>query len=87
MDEGGEDLILTTKELRKILQTQCQTGDQTVWLTTSQAGFPTTILRCFPTILPVFPVPFLSRFRSVRSRFLPCGMFHLLVSLFIVFGV
>ena len=41
-DEGGEDFILTTKELRELLRTQCQTGDQTVWITTAQAGFPTT---------------------------------------------
>jgi len=43
MDDGGEDFILTSKELRKILQTQCHMGDQTVWLTTAQAGFPTTV--------------------------------------------
>ena len=39
---GGEDLILTAQELRLILQFQSQLEDQTVWLTTAQAGFPTT---------------------------------------------
>jgi len=42
-DEGGEDFILTTKELRNLLRTQCQTGDQAVCLTTARAGFPTTV--------------------------------------------
>jgi hypothetical protein len=40
--EGGENFIITTKELRISLQSQCKVEDQTVWMTTSQAGFPTT---------------------------------------------
>ena len=40
--EGGENFILTVEELRLSLQAQCQVEDQTVWLTTDQAGFPTT---------------------------------------------
>ena len=39
--EGGENFILTAEELRLSLQEQCQAEDQTVWLTTAQAGFPT----------------------------------------------
>jgi hypothetical protein len=39
--EGGENFIITTKELRMLLQDQCQAEDQGVWLTTAQAGFPT----------------------------------------------
>ncbi len=40
--EGGENFIITTEELRQILKVQCEAGDQTVWMTTAQAGFPTT---------------------------------------------
>ena len=42
-ETGGEDLILTAKELRQILQTQRLMEAQTIWLTTAQAGFPTTV--------------------------------------------
>jgi hypothetical protein len=41
--EGGENFIITTEELRLILQGQCEEKDQTVWMTTAQAGFPTTV--------------------------------------------
>ncbi len=40
--EGGENLIITAEELRLILKAQCEEEDQTVWMTTAQAGFPTT---------------------------------------------
>jgi len=40
--EGGENFIITAKEIRMSLQAQCYTEDQTVWMTTAQAGFPTT---------------------------------------------
>ena len=40
--EGGENFIITAKELRLSLQAQCEEEDQTVWMTTTQAGFPTT---------------------------------------------
>ena len=39
---GGEPTIITLKELRSLLLTQQSLGDQTVWLTTAQAGFPVT---------------------------------------------
>ena len=37
---GGEPTIITLKELRTLLCTQQTREDQTVWLTTAQAGFP-----------------------------------------------
>ncbi len=40
--EGGENFIITSKELRMSLQAQCEEEDQVVWMTTVQAGFPTT---------------------------------------------
>jgi hypothetical protein len=40
--EGGENFIITTEELRRILQAQCEEKDQSVWMTTAQAGFPRT---------------------------------------------
>ena len=40
--EGGENFIITTEELRRILKAQCKEENQTVWMTTAQAGFPTT---------------------------------------------
>jgi hypothetical protein len=40
--EGGENFIITAEELRLILKAQCEEEDQTVWMTTAQAGFPTT---------------------------------------------
>ena len=40
--EGGENFIITAEELRLILKTQCEEESQTVWMTTAQAGFPTT---------------------------------------------
>ena len=40
--EGGENFIITAEELRRILKFQCEEEDQTVWMTTAQAGFPTT---------------------------------------------
>ncbi len=40
--EGGEIFIITAKELRLSLQAQRTVEDQTVWMTTAQAGFPTT---------------------------------------------
>jgi hypothetical protein len=40
--EGGENFIITAEELRLILKAQCTEKDQTVWMTTAQAGFPTT---------------------------------------------
>ena len=40
--EGGENFIITAEELRQILKAQCEEEDQTVWMTTAQAGFPTT---------------------------------------------
>jgi hypothetical protein len=40
--EGGENFIITPKELRLSLQVQRKAKDQSVWMTTAQAGFPTT---------------------------------------------
>ncbi len=40
--EGGENFIITSKELRMSLQVQCEVEDQTVWMTMEQTGFPTT---------------------------------------------
>jgi hypothetical protein len=40
--EGGENFIITVKELRLSIQSQCKEEDQTVWMTTEQAGFPMT---------------------------------------------
>jgi hypothetical protein len=40
--EGGENFMIISKELRMSLQAQCEVEDQTVWMTTAQAGFPTT---------------------------------------------
>ena len=37
---GGEPTIITLQELRTLLCTQQTREDQTVWLTTAQAGFP-----------------------------------------------
>ncbi len=39
---GGEPTIINLKELRTLLHTQQSLEDQTVWLTTAQAGFPVT---------------------------------------------
>ena len=39
---GGENLILTKEEIRKLLEIQSKLEDQQVWITTAQAGFPTT---------------------------------------------
>jgi hypothetical protein len=39
---GGENFIITAKELRMSLQAQYEEEDQSVWMTTTQAGFPTT---------------------------------------------
>jgi hypothetical protein len=41
--EGGENFIITVEELRRILEAQCEEEDQTVWMTTTQVGFPTTV--------------------------------------------
>ncbi len=41
--EGGENFIITSKELRLSLQVQRKAKDQVVWMTTAQAGFPTTV--------------------------------------------
>jgi hypothetical protein len=38
---GGENLILTKEEIRKLLEIQSKLEDQQVWMTTTQAGFPT----------------------------------------------
>jgi hypothetical protein len=40
--EGDENFIITAEELRLILKAHCAEKDQTVWMTTAQAGFPTT---------------------------------------------
>jgi hypothetical protein len=40
--EGVENFIITVEELRLILKTQCEEEDQSVWMSTAQAGFPTT---------------------------------------------
>ncbi len=37
---GAENFIITAEELRLILKSQCKEEDQTVWMTTAQAGFP-----------------------------------------------
>ena len=37
---GGEPTIINLKELRTLLRTHQTLEDQTVWLTTAQAGFP-----------------------------------------------
>ena len=37
---GGEPTIINLKELRTLMRTQQTLEDQTVWLTTAQAGFP-----------------------------------------------
>ena len=39
---GGEPTIITTEELRALLITQQSLEDQTVWLTTAQAGYSVT---------------------------------------------
>ena len=39
---GGETFILTIEELKTILEIQRNMEDQQIWLTTAQAGFPTT---------------------------------------------
>jgi hypothetical protein len=39
---GGEPTIINLQELRTLLRTQQSLEDQTVWLTTAQAGFPVT---------------------------------------------
>ncbi len=39
---GGEPTIINIEELRALLITQQSLEDQTVWLTTAQAGFPVT---------------------------------------------
>ncbi len=39
---GGETIILNSSELCKDITSQQVTGDQTVWITTSQTGFPLT---------------------------------------------
>jgi hypothetical protein len=38
LTEGGENLIITAEELRRLLQAQCKEEDQVVWMTTSQTG-------------------------------------------------
>ena len=40
--EGGESFILTLAELKTLLEIQGNMEDQQIWLTTAQAGFPTT---------------------------------------------
>lgn len=42
--EGGEPLILTVAEVKTLLVNQTAMGDQRIWLTTAQMGFPTTPL-------------------------------------------
>ena len=42
--EGGESVILTAAEIRTLLHNQTALGDQRVWRTTAQMGFPTTPL-------------------------------------------
>jgi hypothetical protein len=37
---GGETVILNPRELRKVITLQQTTKDQTIWMTTSQPGFP-----------------------------------------------
>ena len=37
---GGETVILNPRELRKAITLQQTTKDQTIWMTTSQTGFP-----------------------------------------------
>ena len=41
-EEGGEPFIITPNELRDIIVLQQTTDDQTIWMTTAQAGFPLT---------------------------------------------
>jgi len=41
--EGGESFIITVEELRLAPRIQREAGDQAVWMTTTQAGFPTTV--------------------------------------------
>ncbi len=43
--EGEENFIITAKEQRMSLQAQCEEEDQAVWMTTAQAGFPTTAVK------------------------------------------
>ena len=42
--KGEENFIITVKELRLSLQAQREEEDQTVWMTTGQVGFPTTVV-------------------------------------------
>ena len=42
--EGGESLILTGAEIRTLLDNQTAMGNQRIWMTTAQMGFPTTPL-------------------------------------------
>jgi hypothetical protein len=37
---GGETVILNSRELRKTITLQQTTKDQTIWMTTTQTGFP-----------------------------------------------
>jgi hypothetical protein len=39
---GGETIILRPEEIRKVITIQQSLVDQSVWLTTDQAGFPLT---------------------------------------------
>ncbi len=39
---GGEPIIINIEELRALLITQQSLEDQTVWLTTTETGFPVT---------------------------------------------
>jgi hypothetical protein len=38
----GETIILNSSELRKVITLQQNANDQTIWMTTAQAGFPLT---------------------------------------------
>ncbi len=37
---GGETVILNSREVRKVITPQQTTKDQTIWMTTTQTGFP-----------------------------------------------
>jgi hypothetical protein len=41
-EEGGEPFIITPNELRDIITRQQTGNDETIWMTTAQAGFPLT---------------------------------------------
>ena len=72
---GGEPTIISLEELRTLLITQQSLEDQTIWLTTTQAGFPVTADvtefqnntdRCLDKPVAPFLYPVISNFMQER---------------------